>query len=46
MRETWKEVEKGESLEKISIREVGKRNFWSDLVRLPGRLRALQGQCF
>lgn len=39
----WKEVEKGEKLEKISIREVGERIFQSNLVRLPDRLRVVQG---
>lgn len=38
-----KDVEKGDQLEEISIRAVGKRNFWSNLVRLPGMLRAFQG---
>lgn len=44
MREMWKEAEKGEKLEKIRVMEEGWRTFHSNLVRLPGRLRALQDQ--
>lgn len=40
----WKEVAKGEKLElgmwEISVRDLGPRTFESNLVRLPGRLRA------
>ena len=36
----WKEVENSEKLEEISVRDVGKRILESNLVRLPGRLRA------
>lgn len=35
----WKEVENGEKLEDISVRDVGKRTFESHLDRLPGRMR-------
>ena len=40
----WKEVAKDEKLElgmwEISVRDLGPRTFESNLVRLPGRLRA------
>lgn len=41
MRVIQKEVEKVEKLEEINRREMGKRIFQNNLVRLPARLRAL-----
>ena len=40
----WKEVKNGKKLEEVSPRKMGKRTFQNNLVRFPGRLRALQSQ--